>query len=72
MNICCTLSYCFAKMEKVMSLDGHLQELRRKHQTLEDEVEKALRTPSFDDLELAELKRKKLRLKEQISRLTAN
>lgn len=54
-----------------MSLDGRLQELRRKHQSLEDEVEKALKTPSYDDLALADLKRKKLRLKEEITRLAA-
>lgn len=53
-----------------MSLDGHLQELRRKHQTLENEVERAIKSPAFDDLALAELKRKKLRLKDEISQLT--
>lgn len=57
-------------MESVMSLDGHLQELRRKHQTLENEVERAIKSPAFDDLALAELKRKKLRLKDEISQLT--
>lgn len=52
-----------------MSLSSHITELRKKHQALSVEVEKATRTPSFDDLHIAELKKQKLRIKEQISRL---
>lgn len=53
-----------------MSLNSHLQELRRKHQTLSDQVEKVQRSPSADALRVAELKKRKLRLKEQITRLS--
>ncbi|MGB8621343.1 MAG: DUF465 domain-containing protein [Paracoccaceae bacterium] len=53
-----------------MNLGSHLQELRRKHQTLSDRVEKAQRHPGIDDLQIAELKKRKLRLKEQIERLS--
>ena len=53
-----------------MSLDAHLQELRKKHRMLSEEVEKALQSPAYDDLRINELKKKKLRLKEEISRLS--
>lgn len=54
-----------------MSLTSHLQELRRRHQALSDQVEEAQRAPSVDDLAIAELKKQKLRLKEEITRLAA-
>ncbi len=55
-----------------MSLTSHLQELRRKHEALSEKVEEAQRAPGFDDLALAEMKKQKLRLKEEISRLSAS
>ena len=53
-----------------MSLSSHLQELRKKHQDLEQEVEAAQRSPAFDDLQLTALKKEKLKLKEEIERLS--
>lgn len=53
-----------------MSLTSHLQELRRKHASLSEEVERAQRSPATDALAIAELKKQKLRLKEEISRLS--
>ncbi len=53
-----------------MSLSSHLQELRRKHQTLSDQVDRAQKQPSSDGLRIAELKKRKLRLKEEIMRLS--
>ena len=53
-----------------MSLTSHLQELKRKHQSLSDAVEQAQRTPASDTLQIARLKKQKLRLKEEISRLS--
>ncbi len=53
-----------------MTLESHLQELRRKHQTLSEQVEEAQRSPSVSDAELADLKKRKLRLKEEIERLS--
>jgi hypothetical protein len=55
-----------------MSVSGHLDELRRKHQSLSDAVEAAQRSPAFDDLEITRLKRQKLHIKEEITRLTAH
>ena len=55
-----------------MSLASHLQELRKKHQTLSDNVELAQRQAAKDDLEIAKLKKQKLHLKEEINRLSAH
>lgn len=52
-----------------MSVSSHVQELRKKHQALSARVEEAHRSPAYDDLEIKEMKRQKLRLKEQIERL---
>ncbi|MFD1341994.1 YdcH family protein [Litorisediminicola beolgyonensis] len=54
-----------------MSLSSHLQELKKKHRMLSDAVEEAQRAPSVDGLHVAELKKQKLRLKEEISRLSS-
>ncbi|MFV2053871.1 YdcH family protein [Aliiroseovarius sp. YM-037] len=53
-----------------MSKSSHVQELRRKHQNLSEKVEAAQKSPGVDDLEIASLKKQKLKIKEEISRLT--
>lgn len=53
-----------------MSLSSHLQELKKKHQNLSESVEELQRSPSTSDIEIARLKKKKLMLKEEITRLT--
>lgn len=53
-----------------MSVTSHVEELRRKHQVLSDAVEKAQRSPSASDHEIAAMKRQKLRIKEEITRLS--
>ena len=52
-----------------MSLQSHLAELERRHQTLEKEIETELLHPAADDLKLRELKRRKLYLKDAIEKL---
>lgn len=52
-----------------MSLQNHITELERKHDALEKEIEKAQAHPATDSVELSELKRKKLLLKEEITRI---
>ncbi|MEI6098855.1 MAG: DUF465 domain-containing protein [Alphaproteobacteria bacterium] len=52
-----------------MTVASHIAELKRKHQHLSSAVEQAQRAPAADDLEIAEMKKQKLRIKEQISRL---
>lgn len=53
-----------------MSLSSHITELRRKHEHLSEKVETYQRRPGIDDLEVAALKKQKLRLKEEIERLS--
>ena len=53
-----------------MTLSSHLQELRKKHESLSEQVEDLQKSPGFDDIALTELKKQKLRLKEEIHRLS--
>lgn len=52
-----------------MAILAHLVELERKHKVLENELHEALLHLSTDDLQIAELKRRKLMVKDQIERL---
>jgi hypothetical protein len=52
-----------------MAIQAHLVELERKHKTLESELHEALIHVSTDDLQIAELKRRNLMVKDQIDRL---
>jgi hypothetical protein len=52
-----------------MAMQSHLAELEQRHQALEEEINEALMHPSTDDLKIAELKRRKLQVKDQIARL---
>ena len=52
-----------------MSIQAHLAELERRHKALEEEINEALSHPSSDDLKIAELKRRKLQVKDEIARL---
>jgi len=52
-----------------MSIQSHLAELEKKHQALEQEISDAQMHPSSDNLLIAELKRRKLQVKDEIARL---
>lgn len=52
-----------------MSLNSHLSELERRHAALEKELKTAAQHMSLDNLELRELKRQKLMIRDEISRL---
>lgn len=52
-----------------MAIEAHLVELERKHRNLESELHDALMHLSTDDMQIVELKRRKLYLKDQIERL---
>jgi hypothetical protein len=56
-------------MEDRMSVQAHLGELHAKHRALEAQLAEAMNHPASTDAEIAELKRKKLRIKDEISRL---
>jgi hypothetical protein len=49
-----------------MSLENHLDTLRTKHQELDRAVASLEASPSADNLDIAQLKKEKLQLKEQI------
>ncbi len=54
-----------------MNVASHIAELKKKHETLSSKVEQAQRAPAVDDLHIADLKKQKLKLKEEIGRLSA-
>ncbi|MEX0346637.1 MAG: YdcH family protein [Rhizobiaceae bacterium] len=52
-----------------MSLATHIAELQKKHGDIEKQIDEAMTHPSVDTLEIAELKRRKLAIKDEIVRL---
>ena len=54
-----------------MSLTSHVSELKKKHEQLSEAVELAQRSPGTSDLDIARMKKEKLHLKEEITRLSA-
>ena len=55
-----------------MTLAAHLAELVEKHQALERSIEEEMSRPYADNVRVADMKKKKLRLKEQIERIRAD
>lgn len=53
-----------------MSLSSHLEELKKKHESLSVAVESAQKAPGTTDVEITQMKKQKLRLKEEITRLS--
>lgn len=53
-----------------MSVSAHVDQLKKKHQSLSEAVEEAQRSPGIDDLTISSLKKQKLKIKEEISRLS--
>jgi hypothetical protein len=52
-----------------MSIEAHLETLVRKHGALESEISQIQTRPAPDQAELSQLKREKLRIKEEIERI---
>jgi hypothetical protein len=63
------VSNCKQGENAPMSIESHLSELARKHEALEREIEAERTHPGGDSLRLAELKRRKLSLKDEIAKL---
>lgn len=53
-----------------MSINSRITELQRKHQSLAEAVETAEKSPAADHLKIADMKKQKLALKQEISRLS--
>ena len=54
-----------------MSLNAHLETLKTKHRDMSEAIEQAQRALGIDDLTVADMKKQKMRLKEEIARLSA-
>jgi len=54
-----------------MSVVDHVAELQKKHAELSLKVEKEQKSPGTSDFAIATMKKQKLRLKEEIHRLTS-
>jgi hypothetical protein len=52
-----------------MSLKNHLNELISKHRALEQELMEATAHPATTDSQLAEIKRRKLKIKDEITQV---
>lgn len=55
-----------------MALHAHLQSLARRHQEIETMLDTEMKHPAKDDTRVHELKRLKLRIKDQIARLRSD
>jgi hypothetical protein len=55
-----------------MSLNGRISELAAKHRRLDQQIAAEQTRPSADDLVIKDLKRQKLRIKEQLRNLKAS
>ena len=51
-----------------MALDAHLDELAEKHRALDRKIDEEQGRPTADAFKIAELKRRKLHLKDEIER----
>lgn len=55
-----------------MSVESHINQLETRHQSLKNRLNEISASPSIDQSEIAELKRQKLWLKDEISRLQSD
>lgn len=52
-----------------MAIDARLETLEKKHGALKEELHLALTHPSYDDSTITDIKRRKLRVKDEIAKL---
>jgi len=52
-----------------MAVEARIRELGYRHETLETAIQEEMRRPASDDMRLKELKRQKLKLKEEMEAL---
>lgn len=58
-------------MNDNVTIRGRLEELKLEHRDLDDAIARIAETPPFDQLAIQRLKKRKLGLKDEISRLEA-
>jgi hypothetical protein len=66
---CHTYTALNSKTESKMALAPHLAELSEKHRSLERQIEEELSRPGANDLEISKLKKEKLRIKDEMTKL---
>ncbi len=54
-----------------MTVEAHAREIMKRHETLDKEIKNLSLKPSVSSIELYQLKRQKLYLKEQLSHMSA-
>lgn len=52
-----------------MAIKAHMETLNQRHQELEAAIESETKHPAFDELRIVELKRQKLKIKDQLEEL---
>ena len=52
-----------------MAVDARIRELGNRHSHLEEEIERELKRPAHDPLHISDLKKQKLKLKEEMQTL---
>ena len=52
-----------------MATDAQMDSLNRRHQELKAAIDSEIKHPAFDELRLVELKRQKLRIKDQLEQI---
>ncbi len=55
-----------------MAIETHIEQLEAKHRQLETELGEMQNQPSASDVDIADMKRQKLHLKDRISQLQSN
>ena len=55
-----------------MSIQGRIEELTKRHAKIDEKIHEEQKRPSSNDIVLQDLKRQKLRLKEEIGMLRAS
>ena len=55
-----------------MSLSGRIEELSRRHRQLEEQIHDEQKRPAVNEITLKDLKRQKLRIKEEMTTLRAS
>jgi hypothetical protein len=55
-----------------MTLAAHLAELSEKHRMLEMRIQEELARPGSDDLHISKLKREKLKIRDEMTKLQAS
>jgi hypothetical protein len=52
-----------------MGMQGNIQDLTEKHKRLEELIETEMAHPDWDEVRVADLKKQKLRIKDELERL---